>query len=87
MNTTDFFQKYRIISKTKNPLLFVGEYFLKISKIQFLRERVNKKYWSVSAGRLLGLSELKQQKDSWSFVSLIKKGPNFMETKSKEETT
>ena len=46
----------------KNSLLSVGEKFLEISKIQFPGERVNKKYSSVTAGSLLGLSELKQQK-------------------------
>ena len=57
-----FSKKLRIIIKTKNALLFVGEYFLKLSKIQFPRERLNKEYWSAAAGSLLGLSGLKQQK-------------------------
>ena len=35
-------KKHRIISKTKNSLLSVGEKFLEISKIQFPGERVNK---------------------------------------------
>ena len=42
MKTADILKKHRIISKMKNALLFVGEYFPKISKIQFPRERVNK---------------------------------------------
>ena len=37
-----FLKKKRIISETKNALLFVGEIFLKFSKIQIPRERVNK---------------------------------------------
>ena len=38
----EHYWKNRIISKTKNALLFVRENFLKISKIQSPRERVNK---------------------------------------------
>ena len=59
MNTTNFLQKHWIVSKTKNALLFVGEFFLEISKIQFPRERVTNLAWSVSEGSWLGFSELK----------------------------
>ena len=50
MNITTFCsRKHRIRSKTKNALLFLGEYFPKNSKIQFPREGKNKYYWSISA--------------------------------------
>ena len=35
-------KKQKIMSKTKNSLLFVGEKFFELSKTQFPRERVNK---------------------------------------------
>ena len=37
-----FFKKHWNVNKTRNALLFVGEFFLKNSKLQFPRERVTK---------------------------------------------
>ena len=58
-------------------MLFLGVNFLEISEIQFPGERVNKEYSSVSAGSLLGLSEIKQQRTVGVLFRLRKKGTQF----------
>ena len=72
--------------KYKNALLFIKKKFFETSKIQFLRERMTKKYSSISSRNFFTFSRIETAKDSWGFVPMLEwGGPIFVEENLKKK--